>query len=488
MTAVSRRGFLGGVAAALTVTAFDPASQSWVTTAHAHGGRRRGIRVPRLDGVLTTDAGALAEAGEDFGYIRRSTPWAVLQPGSHRDVVRMVRYCNRVGIKIAMRGQAHSVFGQAQADGGLVVDSRTLNTIHTIASDHAWVDAGVVWRDFVGATTAVGLACPVLTDYLGLSIGGVLSVGGVGGASHQHGLVVDQCEELEVVTGDGRWVRCSPTRRPALFNAILGGLGQYALILKAKIRLAPQLPFARVYQLTYPTLASYLADQRRLNADERFDFLEGQVAPNPTGGWIYVIQAAKWFDPAAGPPDDAALIGDLSPLPGGTQIDDLPFIVWANRVEQFVQFWIANGLWTTPHPWSDLFLPDDNIESYVSNVLAGLTPADVGAGVQLLYPFKRSRVSRPLVQLPCTDTVWLYDILRFPVPDPAVADALVAANRVLYDDAVVAGGKRYPISAVPMEPRDWVNHYGGSYFRVVASKARFDRNNTLTPGQGIFRG
>jgi cytokinin dehydrogenase len=480
---VTRRGFLSATgAAALTIGAFDATSGLWISEAEA---RPHQVRIPRLDGELTFDPNALEEASEDFGYLISGRPWAVLRPGSHRDVVRMVRFARRHRMKVAMRGQAHSTYGQAQAEGGVVIDSRTLQTVHTIAADHAWVDTGVVWRDLVAQTTSVGLAPPTLTDYLGLSIGGVLSVGGVGGTTFTEGFVADNCEELEVVTGDGLWVRCSRTRRRHLFEAVLGGLGQYALILKAKIRLVPQEPMARIYQLVYPTLPSFLADQRRVVADERFDFLEGQVVPNPDGGWLYIMEAGKWY--GSTPPDDSALIGDLAALPPATVISDLPFIAWANRVEGLVTFLQANDLWTSPHPWSDLFLPDAEIEDFVATTLASLTPAEVGAGVQLLYPFRRSRTDRSKVQLPQSEILWLYDILRIPPRDVAFAESLVMDNRTLFDRATAAGGKRYPISAVPMNQGDWIGHYGGEWFSVVRSKARYDRRNTLTPGQRIFR-
>lgn len=481
---VSRRGFLGGTATAVSVAAFDEATRGWLSPAEAQRGR--GTRVPHLDGELTFDPSALAEAADDFGNLVRRTPWAVLRPGSARDVVRMVRFANRHRLKVAVKGQGHSVFGQAMTDGGVVVDSRTLNGMYEMSRDSVWADAGVVWRDLVEATTARGLTPRVLTDYLGLSVGGVLSVGGMGGATQRFGMVCDNVLELEVVTGDGRHVRCSPHRRRGLFRAVLGGLGQFALILRARIRLTRALPFARIYQLVYPALGPYLADQRRVVADERFDFLEGQIVPAPEGGWLYVMEAGAWYDPAR-PPDDAALTADLSPIPGSTTTTDLPYVAWANRVDQFVAFWRANGLWDTPHPWSDIFLPDGSVETVVADVVSRLTPQDVGAGVTLLYPFKRGKLRSPFVRVPDDDVLWLFDILRFPTPDPTVVAAQLADNRRIFEQARDAGGKRYPISAVEMSGRDWVQHYGGAWFFVLAAKARFDPRNTLTPGQGIFR-
>lgn len=486
MEPMSRRRLFVGSAAALVVGGFDPVSRAWVSVARADcdDDDRRHPRIPRLDGELVFDAASIAEGADDFGHIIHRSSWAVLRPASVGDIVAMIRFAKRYEIPVAMRGQAHSVFGQAQADGGVVIDSRTLDAIHSIDASGAFVDAGVKWEDLVTEAVALGLTPPVLTDYLGLSVGGVLSVGGIGGATHRQGMVVDNCLELTVVTGEGDVVTCSASQRPRLFRSVLGGLGQFAIIVQARLRLVPAKPLARVYQLVYGDLPSYLAAHRLLNNADRFDFLQGLVAPSPAGGWQYILQAATWYAPTA-PPVDATLLAGLTPL--ATQIIDLPYIAWSMRVEQFEADWRAAGVWTTPHPWSDLLMPDDAVETFVANTLATITPADVGAGVILLYPFRRSRLTRPFVRTPATETIWLFDILRFTSPDPAVVDALVAANRALLDGAVAVGGKRYPISAVRVRPADWVAHYGAAWPAFVAAKSEFDPENILTPGQGIFR-
>ena len=54
----------------------------------------------------------------------------------------MICFCRRHRIKVAARGQGHTTFGQAQVDGGLVIDMSTLNQIHSIGPTTADVDAG----------------------------------------------------------------------------------------------------------------------------------------------------------------------------------------------------------------------------------------------------------------------------------------------------------------------------------------------------------
>lgn len=41
------------------------------------------------------------------------------------------------------------------------------------------------------------------------------------------------------MTGKGELLTCSPTKNPELFYSVLGGLGQFGIITRARIALAP---------------------------------------------------------------------------------------------------------------------------------------------------------------------------------------------------------------------------------------------------------
>ncbi|GGS51592.1 FAD-binding protein [Actinokineospora fastidiosa] len=463
---VGRRRFL--VTGAAAVVAFDPLGLRWV--AQATPGT---VAVPDLDGELLTDPAALAEAAEDYGQLVHRSPRAVLRPGSTRDVVRMVRFANRHRIAVAMRGQGHSTFGQAQS-AGVVIDSRPLSDI-AVRGTTAVVGAGATWGSLVDAALALGMTPPVATDYLGLSIGGTLSVGGIGGASQHHGSQVDTVRSLEVVTGTGDLVRCAPGDR--LFDAVLGGLGQYGLIVRAWLDLVPAAATARVYKLTYDHLTDLTAAQRIAVRDGRFSYVEGQIVP-AEGGWAYVLEAASYHDTE---PDDAKLLAGLPPA--DAEITDLPYRAWLNRITDVVDQIRPLRL---PNPWVNLFLPDAGTDAFVADVLSRLTPAEVGGGPILLYPVHRARMTRPMVRLPDTDLVFLLSILRALPADDATVDALLADNRAMYDDAVRIGGTQYPIGSIPVTPADWQRHYGARYRRVLADKATYDPRRVLTPGQHVF--
>jgi FAD/FMN-containing dehydrogenase len=472
MAQLDRRTFLAGAA----VVAFDPETSHWLTSLPENPGV---IQIPHLDGELVTDEEALTEAGTDYGNLAHRRPRAVLRPGSVYDVVTVVRFANQHGLTIAVRGQGHSTFGQAQADCGVVIDSRTLATIREITPEHAVVDAGVQWLDLIRTALTAHVAPPVSTDYLGLSVGGTLSVGGIGGASQHFGMLVDNTIELDVVTGDGRLVTCSADNEPELFEAVLGGLGQFAVIVRATIRLVAAPAMARIYTLTYPQVTDLTAAQRTALADGRFDYLEGQFVPTDDDGFNFVLEAGAWFTNE--PPDDDALLAGLAPA--GVDVVDMPYFDWLNRIYETVEQIEALRL---PGPWLNVFVPDAATDELVTELLTTLTPADAG-GVALLYPTNRYLITRPQVMVPEGPVFFLLALLRaVSPPDDADVVRLIAANDALYARVRAVGGVQYPVNALHLRPADWRAHYGDRWPAVRDAKDRYDPRRVLTPGQGIF--
>ncbi len=135
----SRRSVLQGLITSTFVIGFDLTTRSWVTSASATSVFES---LPPLDGVLYTDNATLADASIDFGNIVHRQPIAVLKPGSIEDIVQIIQFARTYKLKVAPRGQGHSVYGQSQVEAGIVIDLSTLNKIHFIGTDRAIVDAG----------------------------------------------------------------------------------------------------------------------------------------------------------------------------------------------------------------------------------------------------------------------------------------------------------------------------------------------------------
>jgi FAD/FMN-containing dehydrogenase len=121
-------------------------------------------RLPKLGGSLTLDASSLQEFSIDEGRHVVRMPVAVLKPASVHDVVTMVQYANEHQIKIGMRGQGHSQYGQSLVEQGIVIDSSTLNAVELRGSQSVDVAAGASWGDVNKLTLPHGLTPPAMGD------------------------------------------------------------------------------------------------------------------------------------------------------------------------------------------------------------------------------------------------------------------------------------------------------------------------------------
>ena len=482
----SRRAVLQGLMASAIVTGFDVTNRSWVTSASAISLFES---LPPLSGVLYTDNTTLAAAAADFGHIVHRQPIAVLKPGSIEDIIRIIQFARTYKIKIAARGQGHSTYGQSQVEAGVIIDMSTLNKIHSIGADRAIVEAGVVWSQLLQQTLKQGLTPPVLTDYIELSIGGTLAVGGIGGATHRYGVQVDNVWELQVVTGEGKLETCSKIHNRDLFEAVLGGLGQCGIIVQATIKLIVAATNARVFLLFYNDLATFTRDQRLLISDERFkrfNYVEGQVVPNGNGRWRYMLEVASFYSSTATPNNNVLLAG-LNYIRGTEQIQDKSYFDFLNRLADTVAYLKSIGIWSYPHPWLDLFVPGSAVENFVGEVVSTLTLADTGQGPILLYPVNTNRFRLPLFRVPKEEIVFLFAILRTAAPpEDAVVTRMLSDNRRLFEKNRDLGGYRYAVNAIPFSQNDWQQHFGSVWGKLVSAKRRYDPGNLLTPGQGIF--
>lgn len=484
-------GMASAAPLALAIVGFDPATRAWATerTALRTTAGDAFDQVPPLDGELLTDHTSRNAAAEDFGHLIHRRPAAVLRPGSVHDVVVMVRFCRRHGIPVAPRGQGHATYGQAQTDGGLVIETAPLNQIGPVLWDGTVsVGAGARWSAVAKSTLRHGLTPPVFTDYLELSVGGTLSVGGLGGQTHRHGAQVDTVTELQVVTGGGELVRCSATRQADLFDAVRAGLGQCAVVVGATLRLVPAPSTVRHFQLPYRELAVFLADQRRLTAERRFDYVEGLVFPDESGDFrVHVLEAVAYGPPAGPEPDDEELLAGLRFETAGMTADTLDYFAFLDRIAPSVADQKERGLWDDPHPWLNLLLPSASVESLAAGILGDLEPEDVGAGVVLLYPLRRELLRAPLLRMPDDPVPYLLAVLRTgPPDDSATVERLLAANRTAYETVRDAGGKQYPVGSIPFQRPDWRDHFGPAFAALEDARRRYDPAGILVPGQGIF--
>jgi cytokinin dehydrogenase len=430
-----------------------------------------------LSGQLDFDDAALQGAADDFGHVVHRKPVAVLRPGNAQDIAKLVQLANRQGLKVAMRGQGHSFFGQTQVADGVVIDSSSLNAVRIVKTGTegiAEIGAGSKWHPVLIAANSEKLTVPVITDTF-LSVGGTISTGGFGVTTYNLGLQVDHVQELEVVTGEGQIMTCSDARNSDLFNAMLGGLGQCGIITKVVMRLTAAPTNVLFIKMDYDDFQTASADLALLARDGRFHHLDGRGAARPTGGVGYYVEGGAFYD-VQNVPDEQKLTAGLKFAKKTATV---------MTYEQYFRREEVCTLCTTPlqKPFVYLCIPASRYVDYTSGILS--SPTESAFLVPRMSAWHRNAIKRPLTRVPDEEIVYRFQLSRI-LPAGTDTATMIALNRALYERARGMGGYRLTSSAVAMSQDDWKQHYGSVWQTVAAAKVKFDPKNVLTPGHGMF--
>ena len=122
-------------------------------------------------------------------------PAAVATPNSAEEVQSIVRRAARDKMQLAVRGGGHSQGGQCLTDGGLVVHTNKLNRVQPLDRELVRAQGGAQWGQVVDALRGTRQLPPVLADVAEVTVGGTLSAGGLGSASHRYGLQLGQVQQ-----------------------------------------------------------------------------------------------------------------------------------------------------------------------------------------------------------------------------------------------------------------------------------------------------
>lgn len=474
----SRRAFLKETSARVaTVLGLAGCSRFWP----ASGRETLWTSVPPLDGALLLDEASRQRMSVDLGANFRRIPAAVLRPRSAQDVMTMVRYANTHKLQVAMRGQGHSQYGQTLVKDGIAIDSASLNAVTVEPPGTVYAQVGATWNDVTHATLAHGLTLPALGDTMSLSVGGILSAGGISNSSHRFGAVIDSVMELDIVTGAGELVNCSPDRNRELFELTLGGMGQCALIVGARLRLVQAPAWVVRRELFYDELSAFLSDLRVVATEREVDHLGATVVSRGDGkGFRFVLNVGNF----SATPDV-----DFAPTEAGLRFDsrgDPVPLTYANYLQREAA---RNAALTaaqleTPRRmgYITMFVPGSAIESFMRRILA--TPADTAGITRFsLYLLPTRKFSRPMFMLPREEFACAIFLFRnVPASDEARYAEMVATVRRLNVEMRELGGKAYPPYAPFYSAADWEMHYGAAWPRLTSGKREFDPGSVLTPG------
>jgi len=442
-----------------------------------------------ISGVVLTDERAQEAVASDFGRLVVRKPKAVVRPASAADVASVLKFAARQSLRVATRGSGHSQSGQSLSES-IVLDMTSLNGIGAVREGAVTVQAGTTWRALVEHLAVERLSPPVLTNNLDVTVGGTVSMGGLGVSSWRHGTQVDNCLELEVVTGTGDIVRCSGDHNRELFDAVRAGVGQFGVITEAVARVRRYRPRFRSFYLLYDNLVALLEDLETVMTEERFDYLEAWCAPCPQGFRRAKGQRqafAQWFYPLHA---TLEIDQDPAPEPGETlkgmkfykhvHTEDGELLDFFTRLDPLFDLWKRGGYWQHAHPWMECILPWQTAAPYISRVLVDLPPQAMLGGHILLWPARGAVSLAPFFMRPKGDLLMGFGILPA-MPKQVSGEGLPRLN-LASQAALLMGGKRYLSGWVEFNASAWRAHYGDQWAAVVAAKGKFDPQGILNSG------
>ena len=434
------------------------------------------------------DEDARRAAGVDSGRILYRMPRAVAAPRAVRDVLEIVRWANRTGSAVALRGTGHTQAGQSLTGGGVQIDMQGLDRIGPLdeGRETLQVQAGATWREVVAYARPRGWMPRVLTNNLDTTVGGTLSTAGVGQSSHRYGTQANNVAELEVVTGDGRLLRCSATENTSLFDATRAGLGQFSVITRAHVAVRRVLPRVRTFRLAYDDLETLMRDFAQILSRGRFDYLLARCRRRGqrfltedddwpvAGDWCYLMDASVEFDAE---PDEA---GSLAGLDHRRVVGtvDRDVVEHADLPEPMPLPAVRYAATALSVPITEAYLPWGAAAACVTRLLDAFPPPLLASTSVVLRPLGIEPT--PMLMLPGTGPILGFGV--FPYIPSAVLDAALPIIENAGRQLVAAGGKRYLTGWVRRDHDEWRAHFGPRWATVLRWKAAFDPNAVLSNG------
>jgi FAD/FMN-containing dehydrogenase len=383
---------------------------------------------------VITGAAGLNPFTRDFGGLQRRVPLVAVYPRSEAEVQEVLRLASAAGVPVTVRGAGHSCNGRGLNEGGVLLVSCSNESPLTFLPDGCVrLSARSRWAGVVRSLHRQGRSAPVLTNHLGTTVGGTLSVGGFGIASVKYGAQLDHVESLRVLNFAGDAVDCSRNVNPELFAHALGGFGEAGLIESAVIKTVPYCPSALFSIVYHHSLTQLVRGMKPLSEDASLpDYF---FAESKGTGYLAFYGLDTGHD----------------------QLHDLARRQWPSaaertirELESFYDFEQQPGNWERfRHIWSDYCLDFDGLLKFAEHIDLGLSLGALQPYLSRVYllclaPPRHAMLS-PFEPRPSLTQRTFGIGVYYTVP---VADVSAAAQAQSIQDALLAkcleiGGRPY---------------------------------------------
>ncbi|KAL8498120.1 hypothetical protein ACS0TY_021448 [Phlomoides rotata] len=468
---------------------------------------------------LLNDPDSITFASRDHGNLVHHHPRAVLYPSSLHVIIKLLEASNNCSrpFAVATRGHGHSVRGQSMARGGVVVNMPSLRGGIRVSLSGHYADVGgeQLWTDVLRIGLQYGLAPVSWIDFLYLTVGGTLSNAGISGQSFLYGPQISNVLELDVITGKGEFITCSKEMNSELFFAVLGGLGQFGIITRARIVLEKAPKRAKWMRIIYNDFSTFIRDQEHLISTDHMtnspNYVEGSVITenSPINNWrssfyspsqlfkmanlmkmkqgnLYSIDLVKYYDDQTADTIDhevEMMLKDLNFIDGFVFKKDVSFFDFLHRVAS-----ADIDPTDEAHPWLNLFVPKSRIVDFNDGVFVDIIQRqNKTSGTIIFYPIHKQKWDdRMSAVVPEGEDIFYTVGLLHTSSTSESAGVFDDLNKQILEFCEKAGIKIKQYLPHYESNEDWKKHYGSKWDTFQLRKTLFDPRMILSPGQTIF--
>jgi FAD/FMN-containing dehydrogenase len=186
---------------------------------------------------------------------------------------------NTSGVQIGLQKTTSNLFRRREQTSRHKLDVRSFDNVLRVDPDGmiADVEGMTTYGALVDETLRYGLLPAVVPELKTISVGGAVSGLAIESSSFKYGLVHETVEKMEILTGQGSIVACSPSEKRDLFFGFPNSYGTLGYALRLKIRLVPAKPYVHVTHARFSEPAGFFAHLTQLCNQGAADFLDGAI-------------------------------------------------------------------------------------------------------------------------------------------------------------------------------------------------------------------
>ena len=192
---------------------------------------------------------------------------------------RLIAQYNETDKKVRLGKDTSNLFRDRNNTGQPLLNVRSFAHVLNVDPKESWVEVeGMTpYVDLVAATLPHSCIPSVVPQLKSITIGGAISGVGIESSSFKYGLVHETVLEMEILTGNGELLLCSPTNEYSdLFFGMPNSYGTLGYVLKLKVKVIDTKPYVRLEHTRYSNIDSYFEHLRRLCVQD-LNFLDGAI-------------------------------------------------------------------------------------------------------------------------------------------------------------------------------------------------------------------